>query len=90
MFLHNKRTVSLCQEIEREKIERGIDTIYLGSDIELGGLEIALTRENIKEFENFMLKLPFILKEILAEIAKHRSSLLRDSRVLGDNINGMY
>ncbi|KAG2224490.1 hypothetical protein INT45_010556 [Circinella minor] len=89
-LLNKKRKLSSSLEIEREKIGRRIDTIYIGSDIELGGLEIGARRDNTKEFQDSMLKLPLVLKDMLTEIINHRPSLLRDAHVLGYNINGIY
>ncbi|KAI7855876.1 hypothetical protein BDC45DRAFT_534212 [Circinella umbellata] len=87
-ILNTKRKLSSSLEIEREKIGRRIDTIYIGCDIELGGLEIGARRNNTKEFQDSMLKLPLVLKDMLTEIINNRPSLLRDAHVLGYNING--
>ena len=78
------------QEIEREKIGRRIDTNYVGSGIELGGLEAGYKKDNTKEFEDAMLKLPIVLKDMLTEIVNCRPSLLRKAHVIGYNVNGMY
>lgn len=88
-LLNSKRKLLSSLEIEREKIGRRVDTIYIGGDIELGGLEIGPTRDNTKEFQGSMLKLSFVLKDMLTDIINHRPSLLRDAHVLGYNINGI-
>ena len=62
--------------------------IYVASDIELGGLEVGPKVDNTKEFQDSMLKLPFVLKDMLTDLINHRPSLLREAHVLGYNING--
>ncbi|KAI9484624.1 hypothetical protein BDB00DRAFT_774549, partial [Zychaea mexicana] len=89
-ILNSKRKLSAVDEIEREKIGRRLDTIYIGRGIELGGLEVGPTKDNTKEFEDSMLKLPFVFKDMLSEIVSRRPSLLHKAHILGYNINGMY
>ncbi|KAG2218355.1 hypothetical protein INT45_012974 [Circinella minor] len=86
--LNAKRKLSATEEIVREKIGRRLDTIYIGSGVELGGLEAGPTRNNTKEFEDSMMKLPLVFKDMLSEIASRRPSLLYKAHVLGYNING--
>ena len=56
----------------------------------MGGLEAGPTKDNTKEFEESMLKLPFVFKDMLNEIVSHRPSLLHNAHVVGYNINGIY
>ncbi|KAI7848503.1 hypothetical protein BDC45DRAFT_450171 [Circinella umbellata] len=88
--LNSKRKLSAADVIEREKIGRRLDTIYIGDGIELGGLETGSRKDNTKEFEDSMLKLPIVFKDMLTEIVSHRPSLLHKAHVIGYNINGMY
>ncbi|KAI9496563.1 hypothetical protein BDB00DRAFT_757983, partial [Zychaea mexicana] len=83
-ILNSKRKLSAVDEIEREKIGRRLDTIYSGRGIELGVLEAGPTKDNTKEFEEF------VFKDMLSEIVSRRPSLLHKAHVLGYNINGMY
>ncbi|KAI9243278.1 hypothetical protein BDA99DRAFT_577561 [Phascolomyces articulosus] len=86
-LLNSKRKISAANEIEREKIGKRIDTIYLGSSFERGGLEIGTTRDNTEELQDSALKLSFVLKDMLTDIINQRLSLLRKAHVLGYNIN---
>ncbi|KAI7853859.1 hypothetical protein BDC45DRAFT_606323 [Circinella umbellata] len=86
--LNSKRKLSAADVIEREKIGRRLDTIYIGDGIELGGLETGSRKDNTKEFEDSMLKLPIVFKDMLTEIVSHRPSLLHKAHVIGYNING--
>ncbi|KAI9258807.1 hypothetical protein BDA99DRAFT_440726, partial [Phascolomyces articulosus] len=72
------------------KISRRLDTLYIGKGIELGGLEAGPTKDNTKEFEDSMLKLPFVFKDMLNESVSCLPSLIHKVHVLGYNINGMY
>ncbi|KAI9258017.1 hypothetical protein BDA99DRAFT_583608 [Phascolomyces articulosus] len=85
--LNSKRKLSAVDEIEREKIGRRLDTVYIGGGIELGGLEAGPAKDNTKEFEDSMLKLPFVFKDMLNEIVSCRPSLIHKAHVLGYNIN---
>ena len=63
---------------------------YIRGGTKLGALEIGPTKDNTREFKDGMLKLPFFLKDILANILNHHPKLLRKRHALGYNINGMY
>ena len=67
-----------------------MDTIYIGGEIELGALEAGCQKDNTKEFEDSMLKLPFVLKDMLTEIVNCRPSLLHKAHVVGYNVNGTF
>ncbi|KAI9278459.1 hypothetical protein BDA99DRAFT_531213 [Phascolomyces articulosus] len=71
-LLNSKRKLSSSLEIEREKIGKNKS---IGGDKEFGGLEIGQTRDNTKEFEDSMLKLPFVLKDMLIDTINDRPSL---------------
>ncbi|KAI9252389.1 hypothetical protein BDA99DRAFT_607881 [Phascolomyces articulosus] len=63
--------------------------LYKSLSIELGGLDIAPTRDSTKKFEDGMLdKIPLVLKDMLAKVVNHRSTLLRKAYKMGYNING--
>ncbi|KAI9494026.1 hypothetical protein BDB00DRAFT_820545, partial [Zychaea mexicana] len=73
---NSKRKLSAVDEIEREKIGRRLDTIYVASNLEFGGLEAAANRDNSKEFHDAKLKLPMVLRDMLSAIVRNGITMM--------------
>ncbi|KAG2224434.1 hypothetical protein INT45_002973 [Circinella minor] len=85
---NGKRVISSIDPVEKVKMGVRVDTIYKGSDMEIGCLEIGHHDDPTKELTDSRLKLPTVMKEMFLDIFKYASELVHKIHIIAYNING--
>ncbi|KAI7847115.1 hypothetical protein BDC45DRAFT_452320 [Circinella umbellata] len=85
---NRKWVISSINSVEKVKMDARMDTIYKGSDMEIGCLEIRHHDDPTKELTDSRLKLPIVMKERFLDIFKYAPELVHKIHIIAYNING--
>ncbi|CDH53141.1 hypothetical protein RO3G_08569 [Lichtheimia corymbifera JMRC:FSU:9682] len=86
---NNKRKLSAVEQLNNIKMGRKMDTIYKSGNIELGCLEIGGAPCQTKAWNDSMMKMPFVMKDMLISILKKTAAKIDEVHIIGYNINGL-